>query len=200
MTDLGRVRAPPNPRIRLSDSLTRTGKPVFVVYFQNPEKAIKSPGRCTFLQVIFIQKRNYVPSAKVLSADCPRNRRPGASKIATMWDRFDGKCVLITGGSGFLGTTIVYRLVTRTAASPIYILCRGGRRSVLFIDPAIQVNRKLKVTLELYLRDGGRPCHLNTQISCAGQPASLSLMATSSNQTWDYPAPKSTLSARMWKS
>ncbi|PLB48480.1 putative male sterility domain-containing protein [Aspergillus steynii IBT 23096] len=47
-----------------------------------------------------------------------------------MWDSFDGKCVLITGGSGFLGTAVVYRLVTRTSVSLIYILCRGGRKAL----------------------------------------------------------------------
>ncbi|KAI9038874.1 putative male sterility domain-containing protein [Aspergillus affinis] len=73
-----------------------------------------------------------------------------------MWDYFDDKCVLITGGSGFLGTAIVYRLVTHTAAtSPIYVLCRGGRKALYsrwrkllpsqFADRLCQSNRLIVV-------------------------------------------------------
>lgn len=43
-----------------------------------------------------------------------------------MWDYYTGKVVFITGGSGFLGTALVYRLVTQAPVSHLYILCRGG--------------------------------------------------------------------------
>lgn len=50
------------------------------------------------------------------------------NKMTSLWDRFLGKNILITGGSGFLGTAIVYRLITKAAPpEKIYILCRGGR-------------------------------------------------------------------------
>lgn len=48
--------------------------------------------------------------------------------MTSLWNAFRDKNILITGGSGFLGTAIVYRLLTK-AVSPgkIYIVCRGGR-------------------------------------------------------------------------
>lgn len=48
--------------------------------------------------------------------------------MTSLWDNFQDKNILITGGSGFLGTTIVYRLVTKaTGVGKIYLVCRGGR-------------------------------------------------------------------------
>ncbi|KAJ5761303.1 male sterility domain containing protein [Penicillium odoratum] len=46
-----------------------------------------------------------------------------------MWEYFSGKSVLITGGSGFLGTAITYRLLDRSSVCHVYILCRGGVES-----------------------------------------------------------------------
>ncbi|KKK24453.1 hypothetical protein P175DRAFT_0356063 [Aspergillus ochraceoroseus IBT 24754] len=43
-----------------------------------------------------------------------------------IWDHFDGKSVLITGASGFLGTALVHRIIDRTSASHLYLICRGG--------------------------------------------------------------------------
>ncbi|KAK9852188.1 hypothetical protein MYU51_008525 [Penicillium brevicompactum] len=43
-----------------------------------------------------------------------------------MWDFYTGKNLFITGGSGFLGTALIYRLVTQAPAAHLYILCRGG--------------------------------------------------------------------------
>ncbi|KAJ5289022.1 hypothetical protein N7478_002052 [Penicillium angulare] len=50
--------------------------------------------------------------------------------MTSLWNRFYKKNILITGGSGFLGTAIVYRLVTKAAPNKIYIVCRGGRDSL----------------------------------------------------------------------
>ncbi|KAJ5774024.1 hypothetical protein N7457_008920, partial [Penicillium paradoxum] len=43
-----------------------------------------------------------------------------------MWDYYEGKSLFVTGGSGFLGTAIVHRLLTSTSTLRIYLLCRGG--------------------------------------------------------------------------
>ncbi|KAJ5726817.1 hypothetical protein N7493_005844 [Penicillium malachiteum] len=43
-----------------------------------------------------------------------------------MWENFKDRVLFITGGSGFLGTTLVFRLVTQAPVAHIYILCRGG--------------------------------------------------------------------------
>ncbi|KAJ5187098.1 hypothetical protein N7449_010092 [Penicillium cf. viridicatum] len=43
-----------------------------------------------------------------------------------MWDYYNDKTIFITGGTGFLGTAIVYRLLTQTSVSHVYMLCRGG--------------------------------------------------------------------------
>lgn len=43
-----------------------------------------------------------------------------------MWDYYNDKTIFITGGTGFLGTAVVYRLLTQTSVSRVYMLCRGG--------------------------------------------------------------------------
>ncbi|KAF9888458.1 hypothetical protein FE257_008565 [Aspergillus nanangensis] len=43
-----------------------------------------------------------------------------------MWDWYRDKNIFLTGGSGFVGTALVYRLVTEVPVGHIYILCRGG--------------------------------------------------------------------------
>ncbi|KAJ5865298.1 uncharacterized protein N7529_007214 [Penicillium soppii] len=43
-----------------------------------------------------------------------------------MWEYYENKSVLVTGGSGFLGTAIVHRVLTTTSVSCIYLICRGG--------------------------------------------------------------------------
>ncbi|KAJ5365130.1 hypothetical protein N7517_008016 [Penicillium concentricum] len=43
-----------------------------------------------------------------------------------MWDYYNDKTIFITGGTGFLGTAIVYRLLTQTSVCRVYMLCRGG--------------------------------------------------------------------------
>ncbi|PWY88366.1 male sterility domain-containing protein [Aspergillus heteromorphus CBS 117.55] len=44
-----------------------------------------------------------------------------------MWEYFSDKTILITGGTGFLGTALVCRLVSQTRPKQIYLLCRGGK-------------------------------------------------------------------------
>ncbi|BCR93373.1 uncharacterized protein AKAW2_10419A [Aspergillus luchuensis] len=43
-----------------------------------------------------------------------------------MWHYYNEKSVLVTGGSGFLGTALIHRLITTTSLSYIYLVCRGG--------------------------------------------------------------------------
>ncbi|KAJ5738191.1 hypothetical protein N7493_001346 [Penicillium malachiteum] len=48
-----------------------------------------------------------------------------------MWEYYDNRSILVTGGSGFLGTAIVHRLLTTTSVSRIYLVCRGGTEKLL---------------------------------------------------------------------
>ncbi|KAJ6093411.1 hypothetical protein N7486_008700 [Penicillium sp. IBT 16267x] len=43
-----------------------------------------------------------------------------------MWDYYEERSALVTGGSGFLGTAIVHRLFASTSTLRIYLVCRGG--------------------------------------------------------------------------
>lgn len=51
--------------------------------------------------------------------------------VFPMWEYFNEKSILVTGGSGFLGTALVYRLLTSTSTARIYLVCRGGGKYVL---------------------------------------------------------------------
>ncbi|CAI7583443.1 unnamed protein product [Penicillium bialowiezense] len=48
-----------------------------------------------------------------------------------MWDFYTGKNVFITGGSGFVGTALIYRLITQAPGAHLYVLCRGGLPSLI---------------------------------------------------------------------
>ncbi|KAJ6015373.1 hypothetical protein N7540_009964 [Penicillium herquei] len=48
-----------------------------------------------------------------------------------MWEYYEGRSILVTGGSGFLGTAIVHRLLTSTSVSRVYLICRGGTEKLL---------------------------------------------------------------------
>ncbi|KAJ5779167.1 male sterility domain-containing protein [Penicillium paradoxum] len=47
-----------------------------------------------------------------------------------MWEYYNGKVILITGGSGFLGTAIVHRLLSCSSVDHIFLLCRGGEEKL----------------------------------------------------------------------
>ncbi|KAJ5761313.1 hypothetical protein N7520_008469 [Penicillium odoratum] len=47
-----------------------------------------------------------------------------------MWEYYDGRSVLVTGGSGFLGTAIVHRLLSRSSVCHVYLICRGGEKKL----------------------------------------------------------------------
>ncbi|KAF9886944.1 hypothetical protein FE257_010685 [Aspergillus nanangensis] len=49
----------------------------------------------------------------------------------TMWSYYNDKTIFITGGSGFLGTALVHRLLTTARCRRIYLLARGGRSGLL---------------------------------------------------------------------
>ncbi|KAJ6129958.1 hypothetical protein N7512_002738 [Penicillium capsulatum] len=44
-----------------------------------------------------------------------------------IWEYYDGKTVFLTGGTGFVGTTVLYRLLSQTKPQHVYVLCRGGQ-------------------------------------------------------------------------
>ncbi|RAH72157.1 male sterility domain-containing protein [Aspergillus aculeatinus CBS 121060] len=48
-----------------------------------------------------------------------------------MWSAYDKKVLLVTGGTGFLGTTLLYRSLTEASPAQVYVLCRGGRKRAL---------------------------------------------------------------------
>ncbi|KAE8368488.1 male sterility protein-domain-containing protein [Aspergillus caelatus] len=43
-----------------------------------------------------------------------------------MWEYYSRKVLFITGASGFLGTALVYRIISQAPVAHIYLLCRGG--------------------------------------------------------------------------
>lgn len=51
---------------------------------------------------------------------CPLMHAP------SMWHFYNGKSILVTGGSGFLGTALVHRLIMSTSFCRIFLVCRGG--------------------------------------------------------------------------
>lgn len=50
-----------------------------------------------------------------------------------IWDYYEGKTLFVTGGTGFVGTTLLYRLLSQAKPKHIYVLCRGGQESVPII-------------------------------------------------------------------
>ncbi|UDD66012.1 hypothetical protein AFCA_013173 [Aspergillus flavus] len=48
-----------------------------------------------------------------------------------MFEYYEKKSIFVTGAPGFLGTVIIYRLVTLCEVQHVYVLCRGGPESVL---------------------------------------------------------------------
>ncbi|KAJ5803470.1 uncharacterized protein N7503_005920 [Penicillium pulvis] len=43
-----------------------------------------------------------------------------------VWDYYNGKILFITGGTGVIGTALLYRLLTQSAPKRVYVLSRGG--------------------------------------------------------------------------
>jgi nucleoside-diphosphate-sugar epimerase len=43
-----------------------------------------------------------------------------------VWDYYDGKVLFVTGGSGFIGTALLWRLLSQSSPERVYVLCRGG--------------------------------------------------------------------------
>lgn len=44
-----------------------------------------------------------------------------------LWEYYNGKTVFITGGTGFIGTVLLYRLMTQSSPERVYVLCPGGQ-------------------------------------------------------------------------
>ncbi|OQE17496.1 hypothetical protein PENFLA_c024G09104 [Penicillium flavigenum] len=43
-----------------------------------------------------------------------------------IWDYYNGKTLFITGGTGFIGTALLCRLLSQSSPKRVYVLCRGG--------------------------------------------------------------------------
>ncbi|KAJ5448211.1 hypothetical protein N7445_003032 [Penicillium cf. griseofulvum] len=43
-----------------------------------------------------------------------------------IWDYYNGKTIFVTGGTGFIGTVLLCRLLSRSCPKQVYVLCRGG--------------------------------------------------------------------------
>ncbi|KAJ5084732.1 hypothetical protein NUU61_009311 [Penicillium alfredii] len=43
-----------------------------------------------------------------------------------VWDFYQGKTLFVTGGTGFIGTTLLHRLLSQSSPEHVYVLCRGG--------------------------------------------------------------------------
>jgi uncharacterized protein YbjT (DUF2867 family) len=43
-----------------------------------------------------------------------------------VWDYYDGKVLFVTGGSGFIGTALLWRLLSQSTPERVYVLSRGG--------------------------------------------------------------------------
>jgi FlaA1/EpsC-like NDP-sugar epimerase len=48
------------------------------------------------------------------------------TKVPTFLTNLTGKTIFLTGGSGFVGTALVWRLVIDSDIQHIYVLCRDG--------------------------------------------------------------------------
>ena len=57
---------------------------------------------------------------------------PSSSRRAEtpLLDFYNGRSILILGGSGLAGTALIYKLVTCTKVAQIYVLIRGGEEYV----------------------------------------------------------------------
>jgi thioester reductase-like protein len=47
-----------------------------------------------------------------------------------MWEFYNDKVIFLTGGTGFVGTTILYRLFTQATPRRVFVLTRGGHKYV----------------------------------------------------------------------
>lgn len=43
-----------------------------------------------------------------------------------MWEYFNDRVIFLTGGAGFIGTTVLFRILTQSSPKQVYVLCRGG--------------------------------------------------------------------------
>ena len=59
-----------------------------------------------------------------------------------MWEYYSGKVVLLTGGSGFLGTTIAYRIIQQNLGLPC--ICAVPWWSVVcaLLHPAMEMKKE----------------------------------------------------------
>lgn len=44
------------------------------------------------------------------------------------WDSYDKQTLFITGTTGFVGSSLLWRLFTKSTPQRVYVLCRGGEK------------------------------------------------------------------------
>lgn len=61
-----------------------------------------------------------------------------------VWEYYNGKILFITGGTGVIGTALLYRLLTQSAPKRVYVLSRGGYSWVAKICKVPKCNTNIK--------------------------------------------------------
>lgn len=57
---------------------------------------------------------------------CPWRWRLEVQRCIMIWDYYNGKTLFITGGTGFIGTALLCRLLSQSSPKRVYVLCQGG--------------------------------------------------------------------------
>lgn len=80
---------------------------------------------------------------------------PGSSPLSPtpLLDYYDGRAILVVGGSGLVGTVVCWKLATCSKVKQIYVLVRGGEEYVLQckIDIIILLNVAASIGLSLFI-------------------------------------------------
>jgi len=76
---------------------------------------------------------------------------PGSSTPTPLLDYYDGRTLLVVGGSGLVGTAFCWKLVTCSKVKQIYVLVRGGEEYVKLYTPIFKIALNDGVFLLIYL-------------------------------------------------
>lgn len=63
---------------------------------------------------------------------CPASpeARDSETSFVNMWEYYHEKVIFLTGGTSFIGMTLLFRLLTQSSPKQVYVLCRGGHEYV----------------------------------------------------------------------